>query len=174
MNKLLLAALLAVPCATVAPQAQADPIGPKPGELVTVRGFQLSITANSQEYAVSTPITIDASIKNVTDKSLFLGMSSDPADYQIEVKTDGGLATDKSESVPFTRYGQGSQNDQGDFFNRGAQKFSAGQITSRKFIVNQIFDMTIPGRYIVKVTHHTKAIGDSLSMTSNILHITVR
>lgn len=175
MNKLLpLGVLCAIWSFSFLP-CHADPIGPKAGELVMVRGFQLSISAQSQEFAVSTPTIINAFLTNVTDQERLIGLSSNSADYHIEVKTSDG------QPVPLTRYGKRRERDKNTYFSRGPLDIAPDKNYPHEFLLNQIFDMTEPGDYAVKVSHNSgfpmendPKPKESLDVASNVLHITVR
>lgn len=147
MNKLLLIATLAATSGLSLLPCHADPIGPKPGELVTVDGFQLSITADSQEFVSGSPIKLDTLAKNVTDKKLSLVASSRlvPSDYEVEVKTE------KGELLPLTRYGQRVKRNKGTFFSVGGVDVLPGASYRQEILVNQVYDMTDPGVYLVTV-----------------------
>lgn len=175
MNRLLPLAILTITWSFGLLPCQAEPIGPKAGELVTVRGFQLSLTADSQKFVVNTPITINAFLTNVTDQERLIGLSSNSADYHIEVKTSDG------QPVPLTRYGKRRERDKNTYFSRGPLDIAPDKNYSHEFLLNQIFDMTELGDYIVKISHNSgfpmendPKPKESLDVASNVLHITVR
>jgi hypothetical protein len=169
MNKLLPLALLAATWNLILLPCHADPIGPKPGELVTMDGFQLSITADSQEFVSGSAIMLSTLAKNVTDKKLFIVASSNQADYRIEVTTE------KGEKIPATRYGQRVEQNKGTYFSRGAVEVLPGNSYDQEILVNQRYDMTEPGVYLVKVKRSVP-LGDgktSTDVTSNTLRLTI-
>ena len=177
--KNLLPALLFVACCLGSQHAQANPIGPKPGELVTMHGFQLSATADAAEYAVCTPITIDTEAKNVTDDSLPIAVSSFFLSYQIEVKTESRVATGNNVVMPLTLYGQRLEKNKHTNFGQGPTEILPGKSYPQTFILNQIYDMTEPGDYIVTISRNINFVDfmtkkSTMQVTSNVLHITVR
>ena len=169
MNKILLIATVAVICAAKVPHCQAAPAGPKQGELVTTNGFQFSIVADSEEFAINTPVVLKTYITNVTDKLLLMGLRSNPAEYQFEVKAENG------ELVPLTRYGKQIQRNKNTSFSNGERDYGPKESYEAGFVLNQIYDMTMPGTYTVVVSRAVSfpAEKESKQLISNTLHIKI-
>ena len=156
----------------------ADPIGPKPDELKTVRGFQLSITAPSAEFQPGKTIDLDSSIKNVTAKRQTLGLFPEMRRYRFEVTTD------KGEKIPLTRHGQNQYISSTPSSGQGPCDVEPGASYKDHLELSRLYDLSESGTYLVKIKfildlppaleNRTKLTTDDyITVPSNVLRITV-
>jgi len=127
---------------------------------------EITITSPKQSYGSGSEIEVTATLRNISDKTILARQELTEIDYQIEVKDIGGGPTLR------TAYGQEDRS----VIIHTANKILAlqpSETITESIPVNKLFDMTMPGRYLVTFYRLWPETGHGTRVPSNSLSITV-
>ncbi|MBI4752538.1 MAG: hypothetical protein HY774_28940 [Acidobacteria bacterium] len=110
-----------------------------------VEGFQLSIASSKSEYSNGETIKVRFSLKNVTQRTFYLGLShSVEESYPLFIYRDSnekiGLTLRGEEFMKFSRIYGGSM---------GIYLKPNEICTTRSIIINELYDLKMPGIYFI-------------------------
>lgn len=116
-------------------------------------------------------IVITVAVNNTTEKTLSSVSIGDSPNYKFSV------INDKHEAIPFTRYGSWryrSRKDEHQVSSLILNRIKPGEkIKSVNILLNQLFDMSIPGEYHITASTYMRIGSEDKIIESNTLPITV-
>jgi hypothetical protein len=135
--------------------------------------FTLKLSASSEDVKAGSQVRIEIIFTNTSDQEIHL--SRPPGDvpeaaysYAFEVRDE------KGELVPETRYGRpfkdGTARIRGSW---AGWTLKPGESLKEASILNQLFDLSLPGRYTVRVSHEIPQGFGKGSVKSNTITITI-
>jgi len=118
------------------------------GTLANVKGLQMSLKLEREQYRIDEPITLEVVIKNTGAEKAFLGMSSsDMSQFDFAVCYVGGGMT-QSGKMPLTKYGTKLLQELPAAKNISIW-LKPGEQRSYRFALNRMVDLTLSGTYSV-------------------------
>ena len=104
----------------------------------------LTITVSTNRFELLQPVVVSAVLSSATDRSVQLGRRGLLLDYGVVVEMDGKAVPD----TVFARWQLRQSADMGDY----AYQLVSGKPETCSVPVNQLCDMTLPGRYTVRLS----------------------
>jgi len=138
----------------------------KKGDILTIN------TVDGKQWVkAGRGIVIYVAINNTTEKTLSSVSIGDRPNYKFSVMND------KSEAIPFTRYGSWryrSRKDDHQVSSLILNRITPGEkIKSLNILLSQLFDMSIPGKYYIVASTYMKIGDEDKLIESNTLPIMV-
>ncbi len=112
-------------------------------------GLRLSIACPDTEVRQLEPIRLKVTLYNTTSEEVQLPSLDEPnSAFQIEVTNQSGL------DQPLTKFGQYAVGGLGQaHFRTVMDSLEPGQSETAVMAVNLLYDMTVPGKYVIRVKH---------------------
>jgi hypothetical protein len=128
-------------------------IGEAEGGKTVLKGLQMSIGLEREQYRADEPVILEVIIKNTLDEEADLGMSaSDLSSFAFVVRyVDGGMS--QARRMPLTKFGATLLQDR-DSAKNVPIRLKGGEQRPYRFPLNRMVDMTLSGTYSVAINRY--------------------
>ena len=123
-------------------------------------GISMTAAMPESAYNAGDRIPLTITFRNESQHEIFIsetnGADAADRDFELEVLNDGG------QRVPYTLYGKEAHSpDPGRFrfFSFKRKRIEAGGSIQQVIVLNKVFDLTLPGKYSVRVTRQPRNDG---------------
>lgn len=117
----------------------------KPSPTQPTPGYRLTASLSGQAFKGDDPIRVSLVFENTTDKQLPYGAQAKVFDYVLDCRDERG------ERMPLTRYGHHVDANRGEG-RYILSELGPGQSLRSEIIANRQVDLTLTGKYTLKVT----------------------
>lgn len=148
----------------------------EPLQFATASGqtpFALKLVASNETVKAGSEARIEITFTNTSDRDIHL--SRPPGDVPAaELSYSFEVRDEKGELVPETRYGQLFEEHHGRI--RGSwisRTLKPGESIKETSLINQLYDMSLPGKYTIQVSHDMPEGSGKGKVKSNTVTIVV-
>ncbi len=154
--------LLVLPAAAQAPQ---------------LTPLRLLISTPQTEFKLGVPVTVDVVLQNTSNSDIAVSKANAPKG-RAELTFDVDVLDGSGRRAPYTKYGRrlvGEDPTEGVYMSSQSIELKPNETLTDSVNLDQIYDLSRPGQYIVQVRKVTGKKGaKSQSVISNAIKITIK
>jgi hypothetical protein len=155
-------------------QGSEPDLSPKEGMLLVATVDRRDVRTDDDEVCVGDPVIVTVNVENVSDADRYIHLQDAEINFRFEVRNSKGVR------APMTKRGADKQADKSreNWNSAQMQVIPRGKKAGFRFNLNELFDLTVPDIYTIRIRLRFPKGGEPLAedtelLVSNVIKIAV-